>query len=108
MRLLGWVTENNSGITYEALGINGAEAPLILRWDENMQSSYLKERTPALVVLAYGTNEAANRSWTYEDYRKSFVAILTRIHSAVPQAAILVLGPGDNTQMCIADPGHLT
>ena len=95
VRLLGWVTENNSGITYEALGINGAEAPLILRWDENMQSSYLKERTPALVVLAYGTNEAANRSWTYEDYRKSFVAILTRIHSAVPQAAILVLGPGD-------------
>lgn len=95
VRLLGWITQNNSGITYEALGINGAEAPLILRWDENMQSTYLKERTPALVVLAYGTNEAANRSWTYDEYRKSFIAILNRIRSAVPQAAILVLGPGD-------------
>jgi hypothetical protein len=36
VRLFGWVTEKQKGITYESMGINGAEAALIERWDEKM------------------------------------------------------------------------
>jgi lysophospholipase L1-like esterase len=95
VRLLGWVTQKKSGVTYEALGINGAEASLILRWDEQMQSSYIQRRDPALVVLAYGTNEASNTNWTEASYREMFSSLIERIRRAAPSSAILVIGPGD-------------
>ena len=31
VRLFGWVADRNAGVTYEALGINGAEASVMLR-----------------------------------------------------------------------------
>jgi len=95
VRLLGWVTENLAGVTYEALGINGAEASLLLRWDESLHRPYLQQRQPALIVLAYGTNEAANQDWTYESYREMFRTLIQRFQQTVPQASILVLGPAD-------------
>jgi hypothetical protein len=68
VRLFGWVTENPKGITYESMGINGAEAALIGRWDESMHAAYLKRRDPALIVLAYGTNEATDSKWSEAGY----------------------------------------
>ena len=95
VRLFGWVTENPQGITYESMGINGAEAALIQRWDEAMQAAYLKRRDPALIVLAYGTNEAGDSRWSEAGYLETFSAILQRLRRAVPAASILVVGPPD-------------
>jgi hypothetical protein len=95
VRLFGWVTENPKGVTYESMGINGAEAALIERWDEPMHAAYLKRRDPALIVLAYGTNEASDSKWTEAGYLEAFSAILLRLRRAVPAASILVLGPPD-------------
>jgi lysophospholipase L1-like esterase len=95
VRLFGWVTENPKGITYESTGINGAEAALIQRWDEPMHAFYLRRRDPALIVLAYGTNEASDSKWTEAGYLETFSAILQRLRRAVPAASILVLGPPD-------------
>ncbi|HUE20049.1 MAG TPA: GDSL-type esterase/lipase family protein, partial [Bryobacteraceae bacterium] len=95
VRLFGWVTENPKGITYESMGINGAEAALIQRWDETMHAAYLKRRDPALIVLAYGTNEASDSKWTEAGYLEAFSAVLQRLRRAVPAASILVLGPPD-------------
>ena len=96
VRLLGFVTEQ-PGITYEAIGLNGAEAGLILRWDQPMFEGYLRERDPALIVLAYGTNEAGNKNWTYEAYRDLLGRIVDKLHATVPAASILVLGPPDRS-----------
>ena len=95
VRLFGWVTENPKGVTYESIGINGAEAGLILRWDEAMHAAYLKRRDPALIVLAYGTNEASDSKWSEDGYLETFSAILQRLRRAAPAASILVLGPPD-------------
>jgi lysophospholipase L1-like esterase len=95
VRLLGWVTQKQKGITYESMGINGAEAALIERWDEKMHGYYLARRDPALIVLAYGTNEAGDSKWTEESYLQTFSAILQRLRRAAPAASILVLGPPD-------------
>jgi lysophospholipase L1-like esterase len=92
--LLGLVTEQ-PGITYECLGINGAVAPLILRWNQQLFADYLRQRDPALIVLAYGTNEAAQSAAHNDEYVASFAQILQNLHRIVPQAAILVLGPYD-------------
>jgi lysophospholipase L1-like esterase len=95
VRLLGLSTENASGITYEAAGINGAEASLFLRWNDALQEPLLAAVNPALVVLAYGTNEASDRNWTEESYAAMFTRIVERIRRAAPSASILVLGPPD-------------
>jgi len=94
--LLGWVA-TQPGVTWESIGINGAEAPLILKWDQALFSSYLKENSPALIVLAYGTNEAASSDWDEESYRQAFASIIDTIHQYVPESSILVVGPPDRS-----------
>lgn len=97
VRLFGWVVENETGVTWETLGINGAQADLLLQWDEDLLRSHVARRNPALIVLAYGTNEARRRDWTYESYREAFAALLSRMRAAAPAASILVLGPPDQS-----------
>jgi lysophospholipase L1-like esterase len=94
VRLFGWVTEKDRGITYETLGINGAQASIMFRWDDAMLASNIARRNPALIVLAYGTNEATT-DWTQEGYREMFSRLLQRLREDAPTASILVLGPPD-------------
>lgn len=95
IRLFGWVAQNHTGVTYETLGINGAQASLMLGWDWTIVAPELMSRDPALIVLAYGTNEALSRAWTAEQYRADLVEIITRLRTAVPTASILMIGPPD-------------
>jgi lysophospholipase L1-like esterase len=95
VRLFGWVADRSAGVTYEALGINGAEASVMLRWDENMLATYLQRRNPGMIVLAYGTNEASDPNWNPESYQAMFAALLQRLRRAAPATSILVLGPAD-------------
>ena len=95
VRLFGWVVDKPIGVTYEALGINGAEASVMLRWNEAMLASYVQRRNPGLIVLAYGTNEASDPNWMPETYQAAFATLIARLRNAVPAATILVAGPGD-------------
>jgi lysophospholipase L1-like esterase len=94
VRLLGMVTDQ-PGITYECLGINGAYAPLMLQWNQDLFAEYLRQRDPNLIVLAYGTNEAAQSASHNTDYVYDFNRLLQNLHRIVPNASILVLGPYD-------------
>jgi lysophospholipase L1-like esterase len=94
--LLGFVA-TQPGVTWESLGINGAEAPLILKWDQPLFSRYLKDNSPALIVLAYGTNEAASSAWDEESYQQTFASIIDDLHQYVPESSILVVGPADRS-----------
>jgi lysophospholipase L1-like esterase len=95
VRLLGFVTENAGGITYEAMGINGAEASIFLRWNEAIQQEIIQDRPPSLIVLDYGTNEASDHTWTEEGYETMFQNIILRCHQLAPGVPILVIGPPD-------------
>lgn len=95
VRLFGWVAEHPSGVTYEPLGINGAQASITTRWNPEMFSTYVARRDPSLVVVAYGTNEAGQTIWNYENYYAEFDQLLKRIRAASPTASILVVGPPD-------------
>jgi lysophospholipase L1-like esterase len=94
--LLGMVALQ-PGATWESIGINGAEAPLLLKWDQKLFAPYLEDNAPSLVVLAYGTNEAANHDWDEESYRQTFATIIDTIHRYVPDSSILVIGPSDRS-----------
>ncbi len=95
VKLFGWVTERGKGVTWETLGINGAQATLSLRWDESQLGAYLARRNPALLVLAYGTNEAGGRDWNPDNYRAAFRQVVARFRALAPQASILIVGPPD-------------
>lgn len=95
VRLFGWVAQNHTGVTYETLGINGAQASVMLGWDWTIVASELMSRDPGLIVLAYGTNEALSRSWTAEQYRADLIEVIHRLRTAVPTASILMIGPPD-------------
>lgn len=95
VRLFGWVAEKATGVTYESLGINGVSAPVILDWNADMLRSNLERRNPALIVLAYGTNEAGQKIWTPESYRETYVQLIRRLREDAPTATILVVGPPD-------------
>jgi lysophospholipase L1-like esterase len=95
VRLLGMVAEQPYGVTYDAMGLNGAEASLLLRWNQDLLATYLQQREPNLIVLAYGTNEAADHNWTEDSYAAMFRSLIERFHTMSPGVPILVLGPAD-------------
>ena len=95
VRLFGWALDNPHGITFETLGINGAQASIMLEWNEQVWSAAVAARNPALVILAYGTNEANSPKWTEAQYRADLLAVLDRVRRAAPSASILMVGPPD-------------
>jgi len=100
VRLFGWAVDNKpednkQGVTVETLGINGAQANVILDRNEPIWAAELNQRNPSLVILAYGTNEANSHLWTADQYRMDLNAVIDRIRRATPAASILMIGPPD-------------
>ena len=83
------------GIVFDALGINGARVTTCLQWNEQHWAEQLKHRAPALVVLAYGTNESTDENTSQQTYERQLVDLLGRVARAVPSASCLLLGPPD-------------
>lgn len=95
VRLFGTVIQNHTGVTWETMGINGATAPMIGDWDEGILAAHLAKRNPALIVLAYGTNEANGPRWDGNEYYNNLKRVVTRFRQAAPTASILMVGPPD-------------
>jgi lysophospholipase L1-like esterase len=95
VRLLGWTVDNRAGITWETLGINGAQADIINGWNDPLFLALMERRSPALIVLAYGTNEAMSKNFDPAVYRAAFRNAVRKIRRAAPVASILVVGPPD-------------
>lgn len=95
VRIHGWVIENTRGVTWEMLGINGAQADLLLGWNPNLLRAHVERRDPSLIVLAYGTNEARSPDWTLESYKQALVRVIGLLREAAPAASILIVGAPD-------------
>lgn len=83
------------GVVLDALGINGARVTTALSWNEQHWAEQLRHRAPALVVLAYGTNESTDEGMPQATYERTLVDMLGRVARAVPTASCLLLGPPD-------------
>jgi lysophospholipase L1-like esterase len=95
--VFGWTVEKDHGVTWETLGLNGAQADLLLLWNEPLLHAQIARRDPALIVLAYGTNEARRSDWTMETYRDMLRQVLKRLRAAAPLASVLVIGSPDQS-----------
>ncbi|MBN94789.1 MAG: hypothetical protein CL928_12080 [Deltaproteobacteria bacterium] len=84
------------GALVDAMGIRGRQANTWLGWDTSLFQAGLSSLDPDLVVLAYGTNEAADQSYTMEAYRKDLHQVLERLRAALPARTPCILaGPSD-------------
>lgn len=93
-RVFGVSLERGPGLIWESAGISGARAWMPLEWDEAHFAEQLVHAAPALVVLAYGTNEVGDRM-PVSSYERQFAEVLGRVARAAPSAACLVVGPPD-------------
>ena len=96
VRLFGVSVERESaGIIVDTLGINGSRASSQLLWDEAVQTEELRHVSPALVVLAYGTNESGDDDQPIEQYEARLRTVVARVRGTTPQAACMLIGPSD-------------
>lgn len=95
-QLFGAVVEGEKpGLVLDTLGLNGARVSTFLAWDEAAWQGELGRRNPALVVLAFGTNESSDPAPTVERYARVTAQLLARVKKAAPEADCLVILPMD-------------
>jgi lysophospholipase L1-like esterase len=94
--LLGWAVERRGpGIIYENHGTIGATVDILTQMTPEAVSYELTVRRPALIVVAFGTNEGFADNLDIERYTGRFRAAVAELQRRAPQAAILVLGTPD-------------
>ena len=89
------IQRGRPGVVYDSHGIVGASVGILGAWEPATVAWELADREPALVVLAFGTNEGFHDDLEPAEYRADFAAQLAFLERAAPDAAILVIGPPD-------------
>ena len=94
VRILGAVLENQRrGVVYDTLGINGQRMGAVHEWNRDLWADHLRGRTPNLVILGYGGNEALDEGLSMERYRQQLERSLARVRALMPEASCLVVTP---------------
>jgi lysophospholipase L1-like esterase len=89
------VERDTAGVTYDALGINGARMMRMLQWDWRILSSNLRRSRPDLIIIAYGSNEVGDADLNTDEYSERLSALLAQLRQAAPDASLLVIAPPD-------------
>ena len=95
-RLFGVIIERTvkPGVVLDTLGIDGARLETPLAWNEAAFVDEVARRSPELLVVAFGTNEAFD-ALRVERYTSQLHALVGRLQRGAPHASCLVLGPTD-------------
>jgi lysophospholipase L1-like esterase len=83
------------GVTFDSLGMNGAKATTLLTSDDAHFSEQIGRLAPALVILAYGTNEAGDSTTTPEEHAAAMVSLAEHVKTGAPSTSCIMLGPPD-------------
>jgi lysophospholipase L1-like esterase len=83
------------GVTVDTLAINGARVGTALAWEREPWAAEVARRSPALVIVEYGTNEAGDPAPSYERVGRQVGELVDRVRTAAPGADCLVVSPTD-------------
>jgi lysophospholipase L1-like esterase len=115
--LLGWAVERHGpGIIYENHGTIGATVDILGRMTPEAVSYELAERRPALIIVAFGTNEGFDDTLDLDRYTQRFRSAIAELQRRAPQAPVLVIGTPDGNRVargcaptrCGSDAGECT
>jgi len=107
VRLFGVVFERpGPGVVYDSMGLDGARAKLLRRFDPTHWHDQLTLRRPDLLVLHDGTNESQAWRMASRLYRADLTEIVGRLRAALPGVSCLLVGPIDRAERN-SDTGRL-
>jgi len=107
--LFGTSFTDARGVTFDSIGINGAQLQHYLKFDDVWTQTELAAMAPDVVIIAFGANETMARRYRVQDpatqalelleklqaYREEILALLGRYHAAVEDVECIVLLPPD-------------
>jgi lysophospholipase L1-like esterase len=95
--LLGVTFERNvsQGVSVDSIGLVGRRMSELNARDWSVLSAQLAQRIPNVIVLQYGTNEADDPDTDLVALSRHYDELITKLKSAAPRTAIIVLGPPD-------------
>ena len=100
VELLSWDTERpGPGVLYENFGTIGATVDIMGRWDRAIVRTELAHRDPALILIAFGTNEGFGHLADPAAYEQMFIQRVQSVREAAPGAAIVIIGPPDGNRL---------
>lgn len=85
---------DDAGITYHAIGVNGAGTYSYLKC--SLFEQHLAEIKPDLVILALGINDAAGSAFNPSTFELNYEKIIEKIHTASPGAAVIFITNNDS------------
>jgi lysophospholipase L1-like esterase len=98
--LLGWAVERHQpGIIYENHGTIGATVDLLAQMTSEAVAYELSVRQPALLVVAFGTNEGFDDNLDLDRYGARFQGEVAALRHAAPGVPILIVGPPDGNRV---------
>jgi lysophospholipase L1-like esterase len=98
--LADWgVYRRERGVVLTSHGFSGAQISIMDRWDEGNLTTQLRTLAPALVILAFGTNEGFDSVSSVENYGSVFDSRIARLRQALPNASIVIVGPPDANRL---------
>jgi lysophospholipase L1-like esterase len=93
---LSWSTgRGTQGVTFSNLGIPGSTVAMLDRWDQRVAQAELAHLHPALIIVAFGTNEGFKPSLDLAAYEQDFEQHLAFLHQAAPGATLIIFGAPD-------------
>lgn len=105
VRLFGISGERqDTGVVVDAIGIRGRTAKTWLSWAPELRDPGLANLAPDLIVLAYGTNEAADTDYSMPRYREDLTGVLAVMRAVLPETPCILVGPSDRAT--IVKKGH--
>jgi lysophospholipase L1-like esterase len=93
--LLSWSLLRRNGLVYLSHGVPGETVGLVGKWDAGIAAWQIHHLNPALIVIAFGTNEGFVNRFKPEEYEAEFRDRLQAIRGMAPNASIAVVtAPG--------------
>jgi lysophospholipase L1-like esterase len=96
------IYNTRSGLIYDSVGYPGATIDILNKLDERLFASDLRRLKPQIVILSFGTNEAAKENLDMAAYTQKFERVIGKIRAALPDANIVLIGPPEGEEL----PAH--
>jgi lysophospholipase L1-like esterase len=105
IRLFGltFLTDDVVGVVYDSLGLNGASTQTITNFfQEEHWGQHLRQATPHLVVINYGSNDSVSEEYVDGQFAKDLQRAIDKVRRTVPTASILVMSPMDKGRRSVS------
>jgi len=93
------VYRKERGVVLTSHGFPGATIDILGTWNWQVTQKQLADLAPALILVAFGTNEGFAPVDALGAYEAQFESYIRLLQQAAPRASIMVMGPPDADRM---------